>query len=168
MRTNQQGGGAPSMGALGLLAVAVLATALIAAFAYAVVGLPPLIGIDDAAITRNYAENIANGHGFVYYPGGERVEGATSFLWTVALAGVYLIDRTPEALIVAICGALAALGVFSTLSLTTLAARRIGISERAALVAALVGLAASPGYFYWTVFTMMEVALWSATILFLV
>ncbi|MEO0764261.1 MAG: hypothetical protein AAFZ09_21075, partial [Pseudomonadota bacterium] len=46
---------------LALLALAVTVIGTLVAFVLA--GQPPLIGIDDAAITRNYAENLANGHG---------------------------------------------------------------------------------------------------------
>ena len=42
--------------------------------------------IDDAYITYRYAENIVAGHGFVYNP-GERVEGTSTFLFTLMLAG---------------------------------------------------------------------------------
>ncbi len=41
---------------------------------------------EDAFITYRYAENAAKGLGLVYNA-GERVEGFTSFLWTVLLAG---------------------------------------------------------------------------------
>jgi hypothetical protein len=41
--------------------------------------------IDDAFITFRYAENIANGHGFVYNP-GERVLGTTTPLFTLILS----------------------------------------------------------------------------------
>lgn len=36
----------------------------------------PCIGVDDANITLVYARNLSRGHGFVYTPGGERVEDA--------------------------------------------------------------------------------------------
>lgn len=42
--------------------------------------------VDDAAITFTYARNLADGHGLVLTPGGERVEGATNLLWTLAIA----------------------------------------------------------------------------------
>lgn len=42
--------------------------------------------VDDAAITYSYARNLAQGHGLVLNVGGERVEGATNFLWTLMLA----------------------------------------------------------------------------------
>lgn len=46
---------------------------------------------DDVMITMDYARNIAEGNGFVWYPGGGRVEGASSLLWVVLLAGVHLL-----------------------------------------------------------------------------
>jgi len=41
--------------------------------------------VDDAFIVYRYADHLAHGHGFVFNE-GERVEGVTCFLWTVALA----------------------------------------------------------------------------------
>lgn len=46
--------------------------------------------LDDAYITFRYAENWANGYGLVYNP-GEYVEGYTSFLWVLILAGFHSI-----------------------------------------------------------------------------
>ncbi|RKX21336.1 MAG: hypothetical protein DRP51_04400, partial [Candidatus Zixiibacteriota bacterium] len=37
--------------------------------------------IDDAFITFRYAENLADGYGLVFNPGGEPVEGYSNFLW---------------------------------------------------------------------------------------
>ncbi|MBN2329355.1 MAG: hypothetical protein JXR73_19595 [Candidatus Omnitrophica bacterium] len=37
--------------------------------------------VDDAYIPMTYARNIAQGHGIVFYPGGERIEGYTSPSW---------------------------------------------------------------------------------------
>ena len=45
---------------------------------------------DDSFITLRYAQNLAEGHGLVFNP-NERVEGFTSFLWTVMLAGMYIL-----------------------------------------------------------------------------
>ena len=41
---------------------------------------PPLVGMDDANIGFRYARNLAEGQGFVFNPGGERIEGVTSLL----------------------------------------------------------------------------------------
>jgi len=57
---------------------------------------------DDVMITLNYARNIVRGHGFVWFPGGERVEGASSLLWVIVTAAVHLIldsDRLTPGLV---------------------------------------------------------------------
>ena len=41
---------------------------------------------EDAYILFKYANQLAAGHGIVYYPGGVPAEGATDFLWMIALA----------------------------------------------------------------------------------
>jgi hypothetical protein len=41
--------------------------------------------VDDAFIVYRYARSLAQGNGFVFNP-GERVEGVTCFLWTLAMA----------------------------------------------------------------------------------
>jgi len=47
--------------------------------------------VDDAFISFRYARNLASGHGLVFNPGYERVEGYTDFLWVVLLAGFYAV-----------------------------------------------------------------------------
>lgn len=47
------------------------------------------ISIDDSYIFFRYAKNLSNGEGIVFNPGGERVEGFTSFLWMAILALFY-------------------------------------------------------------------------------
>ena len=47
--------------------------------------------IDDAFITFRYAENLADGHGFVFNRGGQAVEGYSNFLWLLILALLYKI-----------------------------------------------------------------------------
>ena len=44
---------------------------------------------EDAAILFNYAENLSNTGIISYYPGGEKIEGATDFLWMIALSFFY-------------------------------------------------------------------------------
>ena len=41
---------------------------------------------DDAFISFRYARNLSQGHGLVFNPGFERVEGYTNFLWVLLLA----------------------------------------------------------------------------------
>lgn len=50
---------------------------------------------DDSFISLRYVENLVHGHGLVYNP-GERVEGYTSFLWVVGLAGLVVLGIPPE------------------------------------------------------------------------
>ncbi len=49
----------------------------------------PTFGIDDANIYFVYMKHLANGQGFVWNIGGERVEGFTSLLWTLIGALFY-------------------------------------------------------------------------------
>jgi arabinofuranosyltransferase len=51
---------------------------------------------DDAFISFRYSVNLAQGHGLVFNPGGERVEGYSNFLWVLILAGLDLIGIKPE------------------------------------------------------------------------
>ena len=51
---------------------------------------------DDAFISFRYSVNLAQGHGLVFNPGGERVEGYSNFLWVVILAGLDVIGVKPE------------------------------------------------------------------------
>ncbi len=51
---------------------------------------------DDAYISFRYARNLAQGHGLVFNPGFERVEGYTDFLWVVLLAGFDRMGIAPE------------------------------------------------------------------------
>jgi len=65
---------------LGAALLLVLAALLLHASVYAFL-------TDDAFISFRYAVNLAQGHGLVFNPGHERVEGYTNFLWVVLLAG---------------------------------------------------------------------------------
>ena len=51
---------------------------------------------DDAFISFRYARNLSEGHGLVFNPGFERVEGYTNFLWVILLAGLNTIGILPE------------------------------------------------------------------------
>jgi len=53
--------------------------------------------IEDAGITYAYARNFAEGHGFVTYAGGERVEGYSNPLWTFLISFLYLFKLPPFA-----------------------------------------------------------------------
>lgn len=50
---------------------------------------------DDSFISFRYARNLVHGHGLVFNPGGERVEGYTNLLWVLLLAGLSLLGLDP-------------------------------------------------------------------------
>jgi len=52
-------------------------------------------GVDDSFIFFRYAENIANGHGFVFNPGEVPGEGFTSWLWVLLLSFTSYIGLDP-------------------------------------------------------------------------
>ncbi len=58
--------------------------------------------LDDAMISMRYARNLAEGHGLVWNPGGERVEGITNPLWTVYMAVWHLFPIPAEKMSLAI------------------------------------------------------------------
>lgn len=51
--------------------------------------------IDDAYITYQYARNLADGFGVVYFPGGDATEGFTNALWVLFLVPSFLIGIDP-------------------------------------------------------------------------
>jgi len=48
----------------------------------------PIVPSEDAYITFRYAQNLADGHGLVWNPGEDPVEGSTEFLWVMLVAGI--------------------------------------------------------------------------------
>jgi hypothetical protein len=66
---------------------------------------------DDAMVSMRYASNLAHGHGAVWNPGGERVEGYTNPLWVLTMAGAHLLPlpASKVSLVVQIAGAMALL-----------------------------------------------------------
>jgi hypothetical protein len=85
----------PQARTLCVLALVVLATAL----ASDKLG-SPTTGIDDANIFFVYARNFSAGDGFVFNPGGERVEGFTSLLWVFVCSAAIAIAHDRNAALV--------------------------------------------------------------------
>lgn len=121
----------------------------------------PRIGIDDANITFVYARNLAHGHGFVYYPGGERVEGCTSLLYALLCTVFFRINDHPEAAILFMQG----LMMFASVWLAARIAgemdrpNRQGISPWQIFLAAVVF--ASPAFVIWNSIALMDTCLWT-------
>jgi hypothetical protein len=55
------------------------------------------VAFDDAYITYRYAENWVAGHGLVFEPGGERVEGYSNPLWLLLSAAALAVGKDPFA-----------------------------------------------------------------------
>ncbi len=128
----------------------------------------PLIGIDDANIYFVYARNLANGHGFVYNIGGERVEGFTSLLWTLISALAFKLSTHPELILLMIDIVLVSLGVAYTLGYLQHAYSGEDKTWRTKLLwpaLFLILIFTSPRYVVWNTITLMENALWSTLLL---
>ena len=148
--------------------IALVFTAIFAFLAWYVIGAPDLVGIDDAAITRSYAENIAGGHGFVFNIGGERVEGATSLLWTGLVAIIYLLPVNSGIAILTLTYVITAAAVAVYLAIASQLALRLGVPARSGLIVAVLLLMGLPDFLVWSVFSMMETALWSLMLALLI
>jgi hypothetical protein len=117
---------------------------LVAVAALAVQALALDYVVDDAYISMRYARNLVEGHGLVYNPGGERVEGYTNFLWTLLLAAA-IACRLDPVLVARLFGIAAGVGV---LILTDRMARRDGLGSWSVL--APVFLALNPALVTWS------------------
>ncbi len=80
-----------------LLSYAVYAAAFIYHTSFRVGGERYFCLFDDAMISMRYARNLAEGHGLVWNPGGERVQGFTAPLWTLYMSLWHLLP-IPERL----------------------------------------------------------------------
>ena len=130
-----------------VVALVALATAIIAA------RLPgSATGIDDANIFFVYARHVSAGDGFVFNPGGERVEGFTSLLWVLIAGAATAVGGSPET-------PLLVLNVL-LVSATVLLCLR-GLSASWAIVFLFL-LLSDPSFMVWHTSALMETALWSA------
>jgi hypothetical protein len=138
------------------------AAALILLLAAAAMAWLCVYQVDDAFIVYRYADRLAHGAGFTFNP-GERVEGVTCFLWTIALApfalaGIDLARAAP--VLTAACG-LATLVLVARRSAEAAGRGRIAAGD----VLSMLLLASSPAFVYWSVgaletipFTLLIVA----------
>jgi hypothetical protein len=125
-----------------VLLLAALAALLLHARVYAFL-------CDDAFISFRYAKNLAEGHGLVFNPGFERVEGYTNFLWVLILAaGDRLLGMKPEELANPLL-VLATVGLFALVARRAQGEREEGEAWWPALVP-LVLLAATRSVAVWT------------------
>ena len=145
------------------LAITLLLVMLATLLAYHQVDRP-LTGIDDANIFFTYAQNFAQGDGFIYYQGGERVEGFTSLLWTIICSLCFLVTAHPEPLLLGIN--IAFLSGTITLAirfLNTVNATKTN-SHKLPLIILPLSLWAwcllNPKFVVWATVTLMDLGLW--------
>jgi hypothetical protein len=102
--------------------------------------------IDDAYISFRYARNLAEGHGLVYNPGEEPVQGYTNFLWVLLIALALAIGLPPvgTACVLGFTAGLAALVLTAAWS-----CRRLAPGQAAAAVAPAL-LVANIGFVVWS------------------
>lgn len=128
----------------------------------------PVIGVDDANIYFVYMRNFAEGHGFVWNVGGERVEGFTSLIWT--LFGAMLYYLSPEHFNILLLLANFTL-VFSALHRILHFSERLNGGIRKATLSVeviIVSLLVLPlGFVEWSILALMETGLWTFIIIHL-
>ena len=121
------------------------------------------LGIDDAYIFFVYAHNLVEGHGIVYNPGGERVEGYTSFLWMLLAALVFAFRLQPE-------WPLLILSVLLLSSAVTVLWQYIEIDGEGKKITwrgliFLLWVFSSPGFVIWNTLTLMDTVLWTVLLI---
>lgn len=127
----------------------------------AFLALKPSIGIDDANITQVYAISFAERFEFTYYAGGERVEGSTSFLWTLINGVLFTLPGPTELWVTLICFVLTVLtlsncwrlGVISFLKEADVPAPLYSILFALLFLIFL-------GFFAWSLWALMDITLW--------
>lgn len=126
----------------------------------------PGIGVDDANIYFVYAQNAAEGHGFVFNAGGERVEGFTSLFWTLISTAVYAFSDNFEFILLILNVFIVSFTLFKGIRLINkLIPWPYFFSPAAILFLSLILLI--PGYVEWTILSLMETGLWSMFIVLL-
>ena len=125
-----------------------LALTTAAALIYYLMYRLPLLGIDDANIYFTYMKNFADGLGFVYNQGGERVEGFTSILYTLIGSAIFLFTNNIETVLYIINILAVSYLIFKvSVFIYNLNDRKYNISAITLLLTLL--LFVMPGYFFW-------------------
>lgn len=122
----------------------------------------PALGMDEANTYFVYMRNLAEGHGFVWIKGGERVEGFSSLLWTLTGALCYNISAVHLPLLLR---GIASILTFFTIYSVILFSRKLNNSEHKTItvtdIIILFLLFSSIGFIEWMIFSLMDVALWT-------
>ncbi|MEE2676712.1 MAG: hypothetical protein VX876_07095 [Planctomycetota bacterium] len=130
-------------------------------------------GIDDANIFFTYAKNVVEGHGAVYYSGGDPVEGYSSTLFMLLCAVGMLVTENIEFFVLLVnailmCGVLMSLQFFlhglakeSLPEDTPITKRELLVVNWAASALLWAWVVVSPAYVIWATVTLMDVGLWA-------
>jgi len=120
----------------------------------------PSLGTDDAHIFFVYGKNISAGEGVVYNPGGERVEGFSSPLWTLIVTGCFALSNNPEVWLLLV-------SVLMVSGAIAVVWRFVDNSDKFTLrgLLFLAWTFSSPSYVIWVSLTLMDTAVWSSLIL---
>ncbi|MBK9097308.1 MAG: hypothetical protein IPM14_04135 [bacterium] len=123
----------------------------------------PLLGIDDANIYFKYMRNVADGLGFIYNPGGERVEGFTSVLYTLIGSTIFLFtDKIELSLFIINIIAVSYTIYKVSLFIYNLNFKKYNLYGIIFTLTTL--LLVMPGYFFWTTLSLLESGIWSMLI----
>ncbi len=120
-------------------------------------------GIDDAHIYMVYMKHLAQGHGFVYNLGGEHVEGFTSLLWTLIGGLIFSITNHPEIFLLILNVLIVSYTLYKLICFIDNYFDKKTIAIQSILL--LICLALMPGYFEWTVLSLLETGLWSSLLI---
>ena len=129
-------------------------------------------GVDDADIFLRYARNLLDGHGLVWNPGGERVEGFSSPIWlSASTAAMALTPTKVDDLLFGFNTALLTIGLMAFFYTSWRQFRRPDDDRRNRIFflsfilgAALWG-ASSPQFVIWTTTSLMDSGLWVSLVL---
>src|SRR4051812_6765343 len=120
---------------------AILGAALVAALVYAVVRTRDAsVPYEDAAMLLRYAQHLADGQGLSWNAGGAPVDGATDFLYTLAVAGVTAVGFSVETA----ARVLEHVAHLVTIAVVYLAIRRVWGAPRWMAIVSVVYLATGP------------------------
>lgn len=120
----------------------------------------PLLGIDDANIYFRYMRNVADGFGFVYNQGGERVEGFTSVLYTLIGSAIFLFTDKIE-IVLFIINIIAVSYLIYKVSVFIYSLNKRKYNLYGIILTLTFLLLVMPGYFFWTTLSLMESGIWS-------
>lgn len=118
-----------------------------------------LIGIDDANIYFVYMKNLANDYGFVFNINGERVEGFTSLLWTLLGGLFFKIFSQPNLVLILTNIILIGIILYKLNNFFNRIFETKNFSKQFLLLLGL--LLVIPGFFEWTILSLLETGLWS-------